>query len=93
MAVFIYMKVWAVAGPEIDAAAMEKLAQRTMEEAVNRGEFWPTGVVLSSLLGMGLWGAGLVCAIIAVTRRPRRGFAIAALVVSLMPIVFFAVSS
>jgi len=61
------------------------VARRTIEQAMSGNTpGWLLGMIVLSLTGFGLWLAGLVCGIIAVSRRVRRRLSIMALVLSLM---------
>ena len=81
-------------GPEATEEEVEKLLQdpsvlqRTFQEAISREEPWVYGLALGSMAWFGLWIAALVCSLVAVYRPGLRGTSIAALLVSLLPILW-----
>lgn len=81
------MKFTAIMSSDATPEEMEKQVQEAFEQAVERQEHWVILFAVGMLGGLGLWIAGLVCSMIAVTRPARRGLAIAALLVTLLPIV------
>lgn len=68
------------------AAEQEAALKKLLTEAAERQESWVITSGLVTLGGMVLWGVGVVCGLIGVTRPARRGFAIAALVLAVMPL-------
>jgi hypothetical protein len=72
-------RMWELAGPD----ATPEEAQEAIFEQVSEGPMpvWLLAGGLAVLGAVALWGAGLVCGIVAATRPERRGLAIAALVV------------
>ena len=80
-------------GPEATEEDVERLfedpsaLQRILYEAAEREEPWIYGLGLGFMAWFALWIAALICSLIAVNRRGRRGTSIAALLVSLLPIL------
>lgn len=75
--------VFAHVGPDATPADM----QRIVQEAAERQEPWVYRASLSLMGSFGLWIAGAVCSLIAISRRGRRGIAIAAIALSALPLV------
>lgn len=61
-----------------------------MEEAMKTSAPWFVKFSLAATASFGLWVVGVVCGLIAVLREPRRA-AVAALVVSALPLVFMVI--
>ena len=74
---------------EVDPKVFEEQAQKEIMAAAERREGWIVAAGLAMIASLGLWLAGLICSLVAVTREKWRWVAVMGLVVALAPLVLF----
>jgi len=79
----------AAEGQDYDVQEFTEKFNNVLKSAIDRGEAWPQVLMLGVLFWLATWCAGLICAVVALSRPGRRGMSIAALVVSLFPALLF----